>query len=472
MRGIFKWFTQDDSCARLSWFVDQFDEEMFDGVDKLLLLFLRYCADLDIPAYPKYFSVFMETEGKRSIRKYGVRLPMMENFNYSDPVALEEAYQVISAQAHTVFEDYCQEGLEDRTFKVDAKAYIDRHLNEKIQSAISESFVSLSAGGSPEDVADELIYTLDRVRAVFDSNSLAKLDFLEGRKTSTSNKKETMRKLFDTGIPCVDGDSGGMFSKQVWAFSGSPGSGKTRVAACYWAYPAMIAGLDVLFDELELSSVEVENMLIAHHIIQLFGGEIKIPDSEMNRGNLSAEQWKYYNAAKFDLFDSGRWGKITIRTDDLVVENFKKDTYSFLRRNRNTQLWIIDYAGLAKSVPIGKYAGRKDKYEVITELYEGAKDIAKTADIGVLVLNQFGKEGCEASLAGKRIMPGHVQGGQIIERHADYDIAMCMTEEQENASMRTFSTIKKRSAKGFQFVPFVIDAAVTILRQINQAFTA
>lgn len=472
MRGIFKWFTQEDSCARLSWFVDQFDEELFDEVDKLLLLFLRYCSDLDIPAFLKYFDKFMETEGKKCVRKYNIKLPTTETLNYSDPIALEEAYQIISSQTFAVFEDYCREDLQDRTFKVDAKAFIDKHLNERIQSAISDSFVSLSAGGSPEDVADELSYTLERARAVFDSKSLDKLDFLEGRKASTSNRKETMRRLFQTTIPCIDGDAGGMFSKQVWAFSGAPGSGKTRVAACYWAYPAMIAGIDVLFDELELSQVEVENMLIAHHIIHLFGGEVKIPDSEMNRGNLTEEQWKYYNAAKFDLFDSGKWGKITIRTGELIVEGFKKDIYTFLRRNRNTQLWIIDYAGLAKSKPAGKYAGRKDKYEIITELYEGAKDIAKTADIGVLILNQFGKEGVEASLMGKRIMPGHVQGGQIIERHADYDVAMCMTEEQENASMRTMSTIKKRSAKGFQFVPFVIDAAVTILRQINQNSTA
>lgn len=468
MKSIFKWFTLDNACVRISWFVDQFSEDLFDGVDKVLWLFLKYCSDLNISACLKFLKVFMETEGKSNIRKYNIRLPMMDNFSYTDPVALEEAYRVISSQTYETYDSYCSVDLTDNEFKVDMRVYIDNQLNDRLQSVISNSFVALSAGGVPEETADELGYAIDRIRAVFNRESIERLDFLEGKQSSKGTAKETKRKLFETGIPCIDGDIGGMFSKQVWSFTGSPGSGKTRITACYWAYPAVISGLDVLIYELELEKSEVENMLIAHHIAFLFGGEIKIPDSSMNSGILTEEQWKYYNAARADLFESGKYGKITISTETLVVEKFKKETLAYLRRNKNTQLLIIDYAGLAKSVPSEKFARRLDAYEVITEVYKSGKEVAKEADIGVLVINQFNKEGVAANYAGKRIMAGHVQGGQIVEQHADYDIAMCMTEEQENANMRTLSTPKKRSARGFQFVPFALDASVTILRQINQ----
>jgi flagellar basal body P-ring protein FlgI len=106
-------------------------------------------------------------------------------------------------------------------------------------------------------------------------------------------------------------------------------------------------------------------------------------------------------------------------------------------------------------------------YEIIQELYKGVKEICKVTGVGAVIINQFNREGVAAAYAGKRILAGHIEGGQIIERHSDYDIVMCMTEDQEVAHRRTLSTVKKRAAAGFWNVPFIVDLSVSIFKQIK-----
>ena len=88
------------------------------------------------------------------------------------------------------------------------------------------------------------------------------------------------------------------------------------MALRHWVYPTLIsAKSDVLFFELELSQSEVENILIAIHITQLYKGNIKIPDTLMNKvDGMTPEQEQIYEAAKFDLLKSGNYGKF-IYTD-------------------------------------------------------------------------------------------------------------------------------------------------------------
>lgn len=471
MRKVFKWFTlssENISLVQINWFVEQFDISEFEGIDKVLWLFLKYCADLDIPALKQYLSAFLQTDSKRLIKKHNIKLNTLENYKYDEPAMLEEASRIIASDALVTYEEYLKEDLTDRTFKVDVKSFMEERKVERLQLIMAEAFPRLSNGDDTDELMLDLQYSIEKVQNTYDVNNLNKLDFMSNQ-TSISHGTEKMSKLFNTGIPCIDGDIGGMFTKMVWSFTGSPGSGKTRFAMAHMAYRAAVgAKIDVLIDELELSKMEIENMLIAHHIVHLYKGKVKIADSDMNKGDLSPEQKRYYEAAKMDLFESGKYGKIVIRTDDLVVETLEKSMYSYLRHNRGTKLWIIDYAGLAKSKPVGKYDKRYDDYEIIVEVYKSAKTIAKVADIGVFILNQFNEKGNEAAYAGKRILPGHVQGGQIVSRHADYDIAMTMTEEQELASMRMLSTVKKRGAKGFRNIPVSVDPAVSLFRQNKQ----
>ena len=474
MKDIFKWFTQANdkiSLVRIAWFVERFGYSEFTGVDRVLYLFLQYCADLDIPAAKHYLSAFLKTEGKKLIKRNNIKLETMANYNYEEPASLEEAYRVISTATQALYDEYFKQEIGDHSFKVDMAAFMVQRKSERIQELLISVFPRLSNGDDIDEVLEAVATTINTIQTTYDIAHLEKLDFLSGDREVTKGV-DIQKLLFKTTLPCIDGDLGGMFTKMVLSFTGSPGSGKTRAAMALFAYIGItMAKIDVLFDELELSKMEVQNMFIAHHIVHLYGGKVKIPDSKMNRGELSPEEQRYYESAKMDLFESGKYGKLHIRTDGLVVEKLEKDMYMFLKHNRNVKLWVVDYAGLIQSKPVEKFGRRYDKYEIIDEAYKIAKRIANIADIGVLFLNQFNKEGIDAAEKGKRIVSGMVEGGQSIARNADYDMAMCMTPEQELANMRTLSTVKKRAAKGFQNVPIHTDLSVSIFRQLKQQAT-
>ncbi len=469
MNRLLKWFTSSStevSIVRIAWFCNKFEETEFEGVDKLLALFLKYCSWLGVCAERQYLETFLMTEGKKTIKKYNIRLDTMDVLNYNEPGSLEEAFRIIAQATLSKYDACMQEDLTERTFKVDMITFMTEQKSVRVQKVLANTFPRLMNGDDIDEVISEMQGETDKIVKTYNRDYLDKLDFMEGKQTKPDDLKK-QRFLFKTNLPCIDADKGGMYSKQMWTLAGSPGSGKTRIAVIHWAYQAAIKGIDVLFDELELEEMEVVNILIAYHIAVIYNGKIKIPDREMNQGELSEQQKHIYEAAKMDLFESGKYGKIVIRTENLIIESLEKDMYTYLKHNKNTQLWVIDYVGLLKSKPTEVYAKHLQKYEIITEAFEKIKDIAKTADIGVLALNQYTDEGNKAVLAGKPVLPGYMQGGQVVQRHSDYDIAMGMTEEQKIANMRTLSTVKVRAAKGFSMIPYIVDLSVSIFRQMK-----
>lgn len=469
MQRVFKWFTLDNAAAKADWFSGAFDTEEFKGEDKLLFCFIKYCSKLGVPVYQKYFDKFMSTEGKMLIRQHNIRLSDMGNFNYDDPAALEEAVRIITGVAVTRFQQCLEGDISERSFKMDMLTFMKERQKERLIEIMTESFTELNMGKDAGEANSEMIWKLQLIADRYSESKLYKLDFMEG-KTYRRGEEDAMRFLFKVNMPCIDGDVGGTFSKQLMAIEGGPGTGKTRFALIHFAYQcAVITKKDVYINELELSIGEVKNILVAYHIIRLWNGTVKIPDRDINQDRLTKEQRQYVDAARIDLFESGKYGKFIISDDKIYVEELESTMYPVFRRNPNIVYWIIDYAGLAASRPSDKFAHVLRGYEVIQELYKRVKDIIKTADIGALIVNQFGEKGIEASRAGKQIVPGHVEGGQIISRHADYEIAMTATDEQVLANMCMMSTVKVRAAKGFKNAPVNTDLAVSIFRQIKQS---
>lgn len=470
MNSIFKWFMLDseETAARLSWFVEKFSKSSFSEIDKLLYIFLEYCADLGITVKEEYLKDFLRTEGKEIIQKEDIRIESLQALDYKEPGALEEAYQSISAATLLRYEQYAELDLTGREFKVDMKTFMSTRKREILLQVFAEKYPRVVNGEEISAIVNEIYTVFDRMEEEFNNESLADLDFYT-RKGDGAYKKDDMTFLFKTGMPCIDGDLGGVYTSQCITFTGPPGSGKTRFAAIQFAYQAAVVYKhDVLFDELELTKSQVENILIAHHIIRIYGGKVKIPDSIMNKHELDEQQQRFYEAAKMDLFESDKYGKIFISTNDLNVETMEKKRLRFFRLNSRAKLWIIDYLGLLTSKPQSKYAPHKQKYEIIGDGIKCVKEIAKKANIAALCICQYNDEGIKANDMGKQMHPGCVEGGHIIQRHSDYDIAMTMTEEQRIARRRMLSTIKVRGAEGFTNVPVQTDCSVSIFKQISK----
>lgn len=470
MDRIFKWFTlqEEDTQARIVWFAESFEMLRFEGADQLLMEFLRYCAKLGIPGLKKYLEVFLATEGKKVIKAEKIKIDTLEALDYDEPGSLEEACRVLCSAAVNRFGQCMQADLEGHCFKVDIKSFLEEQKASQLVAALAEQYPRVAAGDAIDEIMDTLQYEIDKLSQMDIDKKLDKLDFLSGH-TSSDGRGDKKKFLFKTGVPCIDGDIGGMYTKQCWTFTGPPGSGKSRFAYIHMAYQAaVIYKLGVLIDSMELSAGEVENILVAYHLVMLYKGKVKIPDALMNRNDgMDEQQKRFYESARIDLFESGKYGRIVISHESLDVEAMYKKRIQFFRMNRDVRAWVVDYLGILCSKPTQKYAKQLMKYEIIGKGMVIVKEIADEADIGALCLCQYNDEGIKACMAGKPIQFGMVEGGHIIQRHSDYDIAMTMTEEQKLAKMRMLSTIKLRGSEGFSNVPFRTDLAVSVFKQMT-----
>lgn len=468
MEKIFKWFTIDDdiSVVYVMWFAEMFEPEDFIGIDRLFFLFLKFCAFLGVPAKREYLESYLVTDGKTAIKTNGVKLDTMSAYDYKDPTALEEAYRIVGKAALDVYDKWCTVDLSDKTFKVEMFHFLKKQKHDAVQQSIVSFFPKLQDGSDIDEVTDAMQLEIERKCTIYDVNKLDELDFMSGNQKSRRARRP-MRKLFETGVPCIDGDAGGMYTQQIYTLNGQPGSGKTRFVMRFFIYMALINGQSVIYVSVEMTEEQVMNMLIAIHIMFLYGGQVKIPDRDMNQDNLTSEQRQYYESARIDLFESGKYGKLFFKKSG-PVEKMKKETMNLIKRNRDITLWVIDYMGRLKSEPLSKYDRAKQQYEIITDAYEVVRDVVDTCDVGAVCLNQYNDKGIAAALAGKTIQPGYVEGGHIVQRHTDYDLSMTFTEEQKIAKLRSLSTTKERANAGFRNVMFQTELSVSIFQQVSQ----
>lgn len=471
MDKIFKYFTIDSPItpAYLTWFVQNFPESEFTGVNKVLYLYLEYCAKLSIPAKRKYLLVFLSTELKKYVRKYNIRIDSLTaNFNYDEIAAFEQAVQVISTNTVDTYDMWCTQELDDEdNFKVLMSEFMSTNLRDRITNIFTDQFTKMNQGMDVTEIAEETQISMGTVKSIYDINKLSKLDLLTGRKNKEdSSSSDKARLISKTGIPAIDEDYGGLFSKALFTFAGQPGSGKTRFMCTTLIYPAITEyKVGVRMDELELNEYEVRNILVSYHIAKLY--KVKIPDRDINRDDLSDEQRKIVESARIDLFESGKYGRLVVSTAPLYVETMEQEATSFFKLNRDIEVWAIDYIGRILSKPANKY-DIKNKADVIDSALLIAKEVAKSADIVAVCANQYNDEGNKAAILGKQIHVGMIQGGQAVQRHSDYDIAMTYTEDQKVANLRMISTTKERASVGYQFVPLQVDLAIGRFTQINQ----
>lgn len=470
MEKVFKWFTKESECEKslsyTHWFSKNFDVTNFTGIDKLLKCYIDFCSKLSVPAKMNFFESYLRTDAKRDIKKYNIKIDSMSAYDYSETSQFEEAYRILCTTGIDTYNQYLAQDISDREFKLDMNEYMSEMRSTEIQNTMMKFYPMLMDGSDVDEVQEQMDVAMKKCKTTWNSKKLNNVDIIASQKEDDSDALEFLAK---TGIPCIDADIGGIYDRMVYTFTGPPGGGKTRFANAHFAYKLITeAKCDVLMYNLELSKAQVKNILIAHHIARLYANTnqpIKIPDSLMNKKNgMTEQQRRIYEAAKIDLFESGKYGNLIFK-DELVVEDFEDEVIDIKRDNPNLRFVIVDYAGFAKSKPKSKYEARKQRYEIITEVYDYSVELKKQLGLGFLILNQFSDEGIQASLAGKKIRAGHIQGGQVVERHSDYDIVMTMTEEQEIVGMRTISLAKKRGTAGFNNVLISTDLSVSIFRQ-------
>jgi hypothetical protein len=459
MEHILKWFTNfggSDALKYVIWFDAVFNPSDFRGMDSLFACFLKYCAKLGIVPCRRYLDTYIKIDCKGDIRKYNIKPDDNDVYDYKQISQLDSAYEVIKTTVGTLFDMYMQEDLTDREFKLDMYEYMNDMKAVKITEAINSVAPDISNRLDVSAASEKLRANLVRIEEVYNIDSLNELDSI-----TSDDGNVKMNKLTDTGIPAIDGDIGGIYTRLIYTVNAQPAGGKTRFVLVHFIYRVMLCGFSCILFSTELTKVQVKNILIAHHIAQKFGK--KIPDSAMNKGELNPEQKALYDTANIELFESGKYGSLYI-IEECIVEQLSSKVTALLKSDKTIRLMTIDYMGLIKSKP----EDRRSKlvgYEIITEGYIVTRDLLKKNDIAAVCINQYNDEGIAAASAGKPIRSGHVQGGHIVNRHTDYDLSITYTEEQKLANLRTLLNTKPRGSGGFKPVQLRTDLSISMFKQ-------
>lgn len=466
MNRVFKWLTAEGGDPRAGvytdWFTRVFEPKDFMGINKLLMCYLKYCSKLAITPQKSYLEAYLRVDGKRDVKKYNIKTDTMTSYDYREISQLEEAYRVLQSIALSTYDNYVSIDLTDKNFKVDMNEFMVRMKSDLISDALMRTYPHLNDGSDIGEVSEELRNDLIVIDQTYDTSKIKNVDFSNER----GDDDEGMTFLAKTGMPCIDGDIGGIYSTLVYTLTSQPKGGKTRLGAVHFVYPMLVdAKKDVIVYEMELTEFQFKNILIAYHITRIYGGRIKIPDSVLNKKKeMTDEQRQIYESAKIDLFESGKFGKLIFK-DEMIVESMEDEILGIARASGNLGLIMEDYMGLARSVPATKWDKRLEEFERITEAYKITKRNVKRLNMAALCINQYNDKGIDAAYAGKPMRSGYVQGGHIVTRHTDYDMHMTFTEEQELAKVRSFEAPAVRGAAGFKGVLLATDLSVSIFRQ-------
>lgn len=449
MHSIFTHFIsrgdQVDAERRLSyalWFTDCIPVTEFDGDERLFCEYIEYSAKLGIPLTSRYFSVWLESELREILHKYKIRVKGCETMSFDDPVSFETIYRTTSQVMSDNFRvlEQMESALDD--FKVEVASFFKEQRGARLTQVLAQTFDMLNSTDSAESAAS---YAQGMISAIQDVYDVTKLEDLEQSEEKTSSN--IMSKVSDCGLPAIDKDSGGLFTTQLFDVLAQPGTGKTRFVLGTYVYRALtIYKKNVLFCALEQTEPEIEAMVVAAHVFHMFN--IQMSDKMILTGDIPEEIRPQYEAARYDLLESGKYGKFVYKELDLYVETFITKLRTLDKLFGPFDLICIDYMGLIESKP-AEFKRELTEPEIIKTAYKQFKRFLRRTRKAGISISQFNREGIAAGKADKEITPEMAQGGLAVFRNTDYNIAISMTDTMKLQQKRRFSQPKVRSSAGF-----------------------
>ena len=444
LHSIFSYFIARKDAADkkrlgyLSWFVLQYPTEEFRREEAIFRDFMGYCAKLSVPLKQAYFEVYLMTELKRFLVESKTKIDGTENLSYEDPNSLETALVTTRDVMLANFRELEGTDCDIEDFPVMMNAFRNERLNERTTEVLGATYDLIAKHG----VEDGNAYALEQLTAI---NEVYSEDALEEIQTH-ADEGQAMDPVVNSGIRAIDQDLGYICRTQLLDISAPPGAGKTRMAIGVFSHQALLAGRNVLYYTLEQSRAEVEAMLVARHTYHLY--HVIISDKMITSGTVPKELQAKVEAARIDILESGRYGKFEVQETDLYLEDFVEKLKMQDRVKGPFDVFIIDHMSLMQSHP-PKYGRTLDDYKIVAKAYRKFKAyVRKNKKVGISI-NQFNREGIEASRQDKDINATMGAGGIEAYRSTDANITITYTEAMATQYLRKISLPKSRSSAGF-----------------------
>lgn len=465
MHDVYSYLVAHDSSdigirqAYNTWFCDVFPQQEFTGTERLFREFLGFNAKLDVPVKEQYVDSWAATDLRPILLRNNIKVPGTEMLDYSDPASLESGVRVCKDTLHSLFREMRLVDTNVEDFKVCASEFMTTKLESRLTEVLGQTFEQLQRTDSATEAAAFARDSITYLEYIYDKDQLEYISHSE-----ENSDKDNIRFVTDTGIPVIDKDMDGLYETHLFSVEAQPGAGKTRFVLGTFVYRALtLYKENVLFFAIEQKVVEIEAILIARHLFSLYG--IQVSADLIWKKKVPEELEDKVKAARIDLFESGKYGKIIIIHERLYLDTFLQRTRMIDKLQGPFKLICWDYMGLFEQTKIlltnnTRYVPRLEQYQIISRALRDIKNyLGDTMKCGIAI-SQFNEKGIYAGIHDEVITTSHSQGGIDVYRHTDGNIAISYTPELKAKMKRKIHEPKARNSFGFE--PTIIDCRLGI----------
>ena len=307
-------------------------------------------------------------------------------FNYGqtvDPVTVMEQMKERGVYHEETTRSYLLELMRVTPTAANVGEYVtilrDKALQRDLGKVAGEIGAAVNEGlGSADDMlesAERKIYALRRDRAIGGLKPIGEIVQTVYDNLNKIAEEGAPLPGLPTGLVDLDNQILGLNKGELILVASRPGMGKTSIALNIAQHAAKASGKAVAIFSLEMSREQL--------VTRLLSGEGLVEAKKLQRGNLSAEEWRRIVTAAASLSAT----KILIDDNPTLTV---ADMNAQCRRVRDLGLVVIDYLQLMQSAG-GRQTSGENRQQIVADMSRMLKIMAKELEVPVLCLSQLSR---------------------------------------------------------------------------------
>ncbi len=338
-------------------------------------------------------------------------------FNYGqtvDPVTVMEQMKERGVYHEETTRSYLLELMRVTPTAANVGEYVtilrDKALQRDLGKVAGEIGAAVNEGlGSADDMlesAERKIYALRRDRAIGGLKPIGEIVQTVYDNLNKIAEEGAPLPGLPTGLVDLDNQILGLNKGELILIASRPGMGKTSIALNIAQHAAKASGKAVAIFSLEMSREQL--------VTRLLSGEGLVEAKKLQRGNLSAEEWRRIVTAAASLSAT----KILIDDNPTLTV---ADMNAQCRRVRDLGLVVIDYLQLMQSAG-GRQTSGENRQQIVADMSRMLKIMAKELEVPVLCLSQLSR--AAEGRNDKRPVLSDLRESGAIEQDADVVIGL------------------------------------------------
>lgn len=453
----------------LTVFLDQFPISEFEKEDKVFYHMLSCAQKINAPITLRFVEVYSASEVMPFISENRVLVTGAEDCFLDDVNMLKKATVITGDILEKEFIRLSNEEANIEDFIIDLKEWTETTLRDRFKILQNQAFSMLSKPVHGKQGAKAattwMIQELSRARDIYSDDVIQEFQKV--------NRAQKLRPVFRSALAPISNVIPAVYSTELLTVAAGPGVGKTSLVFGDIIYNSIVHDKqDIMAFCLEQTEEYIRAGMVARHIRELTG-LIYSADAISKKKYTKPEDLERIEIARYDLFESGRYGKLYIR--DKTKSFFLDDMEDTFEKVNNMfgpfDGLVIDHMAIIRQDP--KLPGKKmNTSEIPKEAYIRLVKYLGISQMAGIAINQLNRDGALQARQGKKVTPDGYAGGIEAERSSDYILIVEMTEQMEGERTRKIYSNKNRV--GPPILPFMAKVWLTcmyyqVMEEINLA---